>query len=108
MDAGFNLKDYLDEFQENVMAKLSHVHGRIDAQVDMTDKIILPKLNNIEDQARKTNSRVTKLEIETEKQVAKCKFVQEGKTDFKSNKKFNITTLIALGALIAAILSIFI
>lgn len=66
----------------------SGINARLDSQSEITDKIILPKLNSIENQAKKTNSRVSKLEARMDVQEKTCKMVQDGKNK-EDNMKEN-------------------
>ena len=69
-------KAYLDEMK-------SGIHARQEAQADMLNRFIIPKLDEIVNHVKETNGRVTELEKTSINREAICGAVQDGKTSYK-------------------------
>jgi len=98
--AQISILDYLKEMEKGI-------HAQLQAQADMTDKVILPKLDSIESQAKLTNGRVNRLEVDLSEQVSTCKFVQNQKqADKDLRKERSINTRFVISLLVTIILGL--
>ena len=87
------LREYLDEMKKGI-------HARQQAQADMLDKLVLPKLDSIEAHVKETNGRVTELELKGAGYDAVCASIDKK----NSNTKWFYLGGIIITAFLAALI----
>ena len=101
----------IEQLSEELHIFKTEINAKLQANVDIFDRIISPKLDDIIVHQKETNGRMSKNEdkiVDLDKRVTEreviCGKVQEIKTDKKLRNRYIVTSIIAVAAILITLI----